>query len=67
MSRLAERVKKLENKIGELEETMEILSDKRLLTSIKAGLDDMKSGKYKIFKSVEEMKKDSASVTKRRR
>ncbi len=51
-------MKKLENKVGELEETMEILSDKRLLKSIKEGLDDLKSGRYKVYKTVAEMKKD---------
>lgn len=67
MSRLEERVKKLEGKVGELEETVEILSDKKLLKSIKEGLDDLKSRRYKIYKSVEEMKRDFNQTTKRKR
>ena len=67
LSRLEERVKKLENEVGELEETVEILSDKRLLKSIKEGLDDLKSGRYKVYKSVTEMKKDFSSMAKRKR
>jgi len=59
-------VKKLENKVGKLEETMEILSNKRLLKSINEGLDDLKSGRYKVYKSVQEMKKDISSAKKKR-
>ncbi len=67
LSRLEQRVKKLENKVGELEETMEILSDKRLLKSIKEGLDDLKSGRYKVYRTVAAMKKDFGPTVKRRR
>ena len=59
-------MKKLENKVGKLEETMEILSNKRLLKSINEGLDDLKSGRYKVYKSVQEMKKDISSAKKKR-
>lgn len=45
---------------------MEILSDKRLLKSIKEGLDDLKSGRYKVYKSVEEMEKDFGPLKRRR-
>ena len=60
LSKLQERVKKLENKIDDLEETVAILSDKKLLKSIKEGLNDLKFGRYKVYKSVEEMKRDFA-------
>ncbi len=59
-------MRKLENKVGELEETMEILSDKRLLKRIKEGLDDLKSGRYKVYKAVAEMRKDFSSTAKRK-
>lgn len=64
LSRLEERVRQLENKVGELEETVEMLSDKKLLKSIKEGLNDLKTGRYKVYKSVEEMKKDHAAKRK---
>ncbi len=67
MSRLDERVKKLENKIDELEESLDIVSDKRLLKSINDGLNDLKSGRYKVYKSVREMKRDFSSTTKKKR
>lgn len=45
---------------------MDIVSDKRLLKSIKEGLSDLKSGRYQVYKSVKEMKKDFRSTKKTR-
>jgi hypothetical protein len=59
-------MKKLKSKVDELEETVEILSDKPLLKSIVQGLDDLKRGGYKIYNSVQEMKKDASSIKRKR-
>jgi len=59
-------MKKLKSKVDELEETVEILSDKPLLKSISRGLDDLKRGRYKIYSSVQEMKKDASSIKRKR-
>ncbi|MGH9879709.1 MAG: hypothetical protein ACRD5H_18935 [Nitrososphaerales archaeon] len=66
MSRLQERMKKLRGKVDELEETVEVLSDKPLLKCIAQGLNDLKMGRYKIYKSVQEMKKDASSIKRKR-
>ncbi|MFY3741417.1 MAG: hypothetical protein HMLIMOIP_001873 [Candidatus Nitrosomirales archaeon] len=59
-------MKKLKSKVDELEETVKILSDKPLLKSIAQGLDDLKKGRYKIYRSVQEMKQDVSSIKRKR-
>ena len=47
------RLASVERRLEELEETIEILSDKRLLLSIERGLKDLKEGRYKKYSSVD--------------
>lgn len=50
--------RKLENRMEELEETVEIMSDKELLRGIERGLKDLKEGRYKKCKDVKAMFSD---------
>jgi hypothetical protein len=50
------KLRQMEDRIEGLEETMEILADKKLLGSIKRALDDIKSGRYRDYADVKEFK-----------
>lgn len=50
-----QRLRKLEHRVDELEETIEIVSDKKLVMSIERGLKDLKEGKYARYKDVDSM------------
>ncbi|MDG6995824.1 MAG: hypothetical protein JRN52_07870 [Nitrososphaerota archaeon] len=52
------RLRKLEHRVDELEETLDIMADKKLLKSIQSGLSDYKKGRYKKYKDVETMFSD---------
>lgn len=53
-----QRLRKLENRVDELQETLEIMSDKKLLRSIERGLKDLKQGRYNRYKDVKTMFSD---------
>lgn len=44
----------MEERIESLEETVEVLADKKLLASIKKSLDEIKQGKFKEYRNVNE-------------
>ena len=44
----------MEERIESLEETVEVLADKKLLTSIRKALDEIKRGKFRDYRSVDE-------------
>ena len=46
------KLHRLEDRLESLEETVELLVDKKLLGAIKKSLDDIKAGRYKDFKDV---------------
>jgi len=46
----------MEEKLESLEETVEVLADKKLLGSIKKSLDEVEHGQYKGFPSVKEFR-----------
>jgi hypothetical protein len=48
----------LEHRVDELEETLDIMSDKRLVRSIERGLKDLKEGRYVRYKDVKSMFSD---------
>lgn len=50
-----ERLGKLERRVEELEETLEVVSDRKLLRSIQGGLRDLKEGRYARFKDVDSL------------
>ena len=43
--------RRMEEKLESLEETLEVLADKKLLSSIRKSLDDIKQGKYQNYAS----------------
>ncbi len=50
------KLHRIEDRLESLEETVEILADKKLLGAIKKSLDDIKAGRYRDFKDVKEYK-----------
>ena len=52
------RLRGLEHRVDELEETLEIVSDKKLVRSIERGLKDLKEGRYVRYKDVKSLFRD---------
>ncbi len=52
------RVARIEQRLEELVETMDVLSDKRLARSIERGLRDLREGRYKKYADVNAMFRD---------
>jgi hypothetical protein len=46
----------LEEKMESLEETVEVLGDKKILASIRRSLDEIKSGRYKDYATAKEFR-----------
>jgi len=60
---IAEELPKLRTLVEELTETMEILSDKKLMKSIDRSLKDLKEGKVLTYKEMlEELKIDEKEI-----
>ncbi|MFI5419999.1 MAG: hypothetical protein ACHQ1H_03440 [Nitrososphaerales archaeon] len=58
MSQTEQRLRKLEHRVDELEETLEIMSDKKLVRSIARGLKDLNEGKYKKYRDAKSLFSD---------
>ncbi len=58
MTATDQRLRKLEHRVNELEETLEIMSDRKLVRSIERGLKDLKEGKYVRYKDVKSLFSD---------
>jgi len=56
MSNSQAKLKRIEQRLDGLEDTIEILVDKKTLASIKKSLDDIKAGRYKDYSSVEQFR-----------
>lgn len=52
MSKLSE----IESRVESLEETIDLVADKKVLLQIKRALDDVKRGRYRDYDSVEQIK-----------
>ena len=50
------KLHRIEDRLESLEETVEVLADKKLLGAIKKSLDDIKAGRYRDFKDAREYK-----------
>jgi len=50
------KLHRIEDRLESLEETVEVLADKKLLWAIKKSLDDIKVGRYKDFKDVRDFR-----------
>ena len=57
MTSLETKVVSIEKRLKELEETMEILSDKKTTRSIERGLRDLQQGRYRKYKNVNDLLK----------
>ncbi len=52
MSKLSE----IESRVESLEETIDLVANKKVLLSIKRALDDLKRGRYKDYDSVRQLR-----------
>ncbi len=55
------KIRKIERRLSSLEETVEILADKKLLKSIRESLEDIKAGRYTEYENLEDLKADTES------
>ena len=57
MTSLATKVISIEKRLEELEETIDILGDKKTVRSIENGLKDLQQGRFRRFENVDELLK----------
>jgi hypothetical protein len=57
MTSLATKVVSIERRLEELEETMDILGDKKTMRSIERGLRDLHQGRFRRYENVNELLK----------
>jgi len=57
MTTLEMKVVSLEKRLAELEETMDILGDKKTVRSIERGLRDLRLGRFRRYENVDELLK----------
>ena len=55
MTTLESKVVSIERRLEELEETMEVLGDKKTTKSIARGLKDLKEGRFRTYKDVDSL------------
>ncbi len=55
-SRKMSKLSEIESRVESLEETIDLVGDKKVLLQIKRALDDVKRGRYKDYDSVEQLK-----------
>jgi len=58
MSDSLSELKRIRKRLDDIEETMEILADKRTLSCIKKSLEDIKAGRYKDYRNVKQSRKE---------
>ena len=57
MTTLETKVVSIEKRLKELEETLDILGDKKTLRSIERGLRDLRQGRFHRYENVDELLK----------
>jgi len=57
MARLENKIVSIEKRLDDLEETMEIMGDKRMVRSIERGLKDLREGRFRRYESVDALLK----------
>ncbi|QQG49288.1 MAG: hypothetical protein HY247_02980 [archaeon] len=57
MTTLESKVASIERHLEELEETMEVISDKKTTRSIARGLKDLREGRFRRYEDVNELLK----------
>jgi hypothetical protein len=55
------KLKQIQERLDGLEETMEILADKKTLASIKKSLSDIRQGRYKDYRNVKQFRAEFES------
>lgn len=50
------KLSEIESRVESLEETIDIVGDKKVLSQLKRALDDVKSGRYKDYDSAEQLR-----------
>jgi hypothetical protein len=64
LAKLENKIVSIEKRLDDLEETMEIMGDKRTIRSIERGLKDLREGRFRRYESVDalfrEIKKQSS-------
>ena len=58
MSNSQAELKRIQKRLDDIEETMEILADKKTLAGIRKSLDDIKAGRYKDYSDVRQFRKE---------
>ena len=61
MSKPQAKLKKIEERLDGLEDTIEILADKKTLARIEKSLGDIKAGRYKDYSSVKQFRTEFES------
>jgi len=57
LTSLATKVISIEKRLEELEETIDILGDKKTVRSIERGLKDLQQGRFRRYENVDELLK----------
>jgi hypothetical protein len=55
LAKLENKIVSIEKRLDDLEETMEIMGDKRTVRSIERGLKDLREGRFRRYESVDEL------------
>ena len=58
MAKLENKIVSIEKRLDDLEETMEIMGDKKTVKSIERGLKDLQEGRFQKYESVEALFKE---------
>jgi hypothetical protein len=58
LAKLENKIISIEKRLDNLEETMEIMADKRTVRSIERGLKDLREGRFRRYASVEALFKE---------
>ncbi len=61
MSNSQAELKRIKKRLDDIEETMEILADKKTLAGIKKSLNDIKAGRYKDYRDVKQFRTEFQS------
>ena len=59
MAKLENKIVSIERRLDDLEETMEIMGDKKAIRSIERGLKDLQEGRFRRYESVEALFKET--------
>jgi len=53
LAKLENKIVSIEKRLNDLEETLEIMGDKRTIRSIERGLKDLREGRFRRYETVE--------------